>query len=128
MKKTCILLLLVCLPFLLGPVVAAAPDVESGSVESVAGHEAAGDDALASFAAELETIRQELNVPGWSAAIVQDQELVWAEGFGYADLERQVPATADTPYAYNITAEDGDLDLPDSTETLGSNIILYVFT
>jgi CubicO group peptidase (beta-lactamase class C family) len=33
-----------------------------------------------------------------SAAVVQEQELIWAQGFGYADLENQVEATADTPY------------------------------
>lgn len=53
---------------------------------------------FAAFATELETLRQELNIPGWSAAIVQDQQLVWAQGFGYADVDGQIPATPDTPY------------------------------
>jgi CubicO group peptidase (beta-lactamase class C family) len=51
-----------------------------------------------SFEAHLESIRQALKIPGMSAAIVQDQELVWAKGFGYADLDNQVAATPDTPY------------------------------
>jgi CubicO group peptidase (beta-lactamase class C family) len=50
------------------------------------------------FEADLETVRQALKIPGMSAAVVQDQELVWARGFGYADLENQVPATPHTPY------------------------------
>ena len=50
------------------------------------------------FEAHLETIRQTLNIPGMSAAVVHDQELIWAKGFGYADLENQIPATPDTPY------------------------------
>jgi serine beta-lactamase-like protein LACTB len=33
------------------------------------------------------------SVPGISAAVVQDGELVWSEGFGMADLENFVPAT-----------------------------------
>lgn len=37
-------------------------------------------------------------LPGVSFAIVHDQELVWARGFGWADVERRVPATGDTLY------------------------------
>ncbi|MFL7894333.1 MAG: serine hydrolase [Anaerolineales bacterium] len=50
------------------------------------------------FTSDLDTIRQDLKIPGMSAAIVQNQELVWASGFGYADLEKQVKASPDTPY------------------------------
>jgi CubicO group peptidase (beta-lactamase class C family) len=53
---------------------------------------------LAQFEGELEYLRQQLKIPGFSAAIVEDQEMVWAKGFGYADLENQVEATPDTPY------------------------------
>ena len=38
------------------------------------------------------------NVPGLSIAIVYDQEIVWAEGYGYSDLEEKVPATPSTVY------------------------------
>ncbi len=37
-------------------------------------------------------------LPGLSFAIVHDQDLVWARGFGWADLDRRVPATAETLY------------------------------
>ena len=37
-------------------------------------------------------------LPGMSLAVVHDQELVWARGFGWADVERQVPATPETLY------------------------------
>src|SRR5215208_2700212 len=37
-------------------------------------------------------------LPGVSFAVVHDQELVWARGFGWANLERKVPASADTLY------------------------------
>jgi serine beta-lactamase-like protein LACTB len=36
------------------------------------------------------------SVPGISVAVVQDGELVWSSGFGMADLENFVPATAST--------------------------------
>jgi len=37
-------------------------------------------------------------VPGLSIAIVYDQEIVWAKGYGYADLEEKTPATPSTVY------------------------------
>ena len=37
-------------------------------------------------------------VPGLSAAIVHDQKLLWSGASGYADIEGQEPATADTIY------------------------------
>ena len=38
------------------------------------------------------------DVKGLSIALVDNQKVVWAEGFGYADVANQVPATADTEY------------------------------
>ena len=37
-------------------------------------------------------------VKGLSIALVDDQRVVWAEGFGYADEDRGIPATPDTVY------------------------------
>lgn len=36
--------------------------------------------------------------PGVSIGVVYDQKLIWAKGFGYADLEKKTPATPDTIY------------------------------
>jgi D-alanyl-D-alanine carboxypeptidase len=36
--------------------------------------------------------------PGLSIGIVYDQDLVWAKGYGFADLERRLPATPSTVY------------------------------
>ena len=38
------------------------------------------------------------SVPGLSIALVDDQRIVWAQGFGSADVERKIPAGADTLY------------------------------
>lgn len=38
------------------------------------------------------------NLPGLSIALVDDQRVVWARGFGFADPSRRRPATADTVY------------------------------
>lgn len=37
-------------------------------------------------------------VVGLSIALVDDQRIVWAEGFGYADQENKIPASAETLY------------------------------
>lgn len=38
-------------------------------------------------------------IPGVSAAVVYDQQLVWSAGFGYADVSRKSPATPSTIYS-----------------------------
>jgi len=37
-------------------------------------------------------------VPGLSIAVVFDQDIVWAKGYGYSDLENKIPATPSTIY------------------------------
>ena len=85
----------------------------------LAGEQARIDD----FARVLEKLRTANHIPGLSAAIVRDGRVVFARGFGYANLEKRVRATADTPY--NIASvtkpisavvamklvEDGKVDL-----------------
>lgn len=47
-------------------------------------------------------IRKEMksnNITGLSIALVDDQRIVWTEGFGYADKANKVPATPQTVYA-----------------------------
>jgi len=49
-----------------------------------------------------ELIRAEMkakNVEGLSIALVEDQKIVWAEGFGQADRARRLPAQAGTLYS-----------------------------
>lgn len=53
---------------------------------------------LRRFEKQLEQLRSLLKIPGMSAVIVKDQKPLWAKGFGYADVEKRVPATANTLY------------------------------
>lgn len=46
----------------------------------------------------LENWLVEQNLPGGSAAIIFDQEVIWSKGFGYADLEKKTPSTPQTLY------------------------------
>ncbi len=38
------------------------------------------------------------DLPGLSIALIDDQQIVWAKGFGFADPVKKVPATAETVY------------------------------
>ena len=53
---------------------------------------------IARLETALESLRQELKIPAYSAAIVKNQKVIWAKGFGYADVENKVPATEHTAY------------------------------
>ena len=46
------------------------------------------------IAAEIE----QKGIPALSIALVDDQTIVWARGFGFADPAKKVPATAETAY------------------------------
>ena len=63
----------------------------------------------------LETLRQELKIPAYSAAIVKNQKVIWAKGFGYADVENKIPATEHTPY-----------HLASLTKTFASTILMQL--
>lgn len=41
---------------------------------------------------------QDKQLPAFSIALVDDQKIVWAQGFGYADPDKKIPATAETVY------------------------------
>jgi len=50
------------------------------------------------FERYMDALRVQANIPGLSAAIVQDERVTWKAGFGYADVERLIAARPDTPY------------------------------
>lgn len=79
---------------LVAPLVARA---QSGSAALV-------DDPRVASALELIEIWMDAQVdyediPGLSVGIVHDQKLIWSRGFGYAHVEREVPAAPDTIYS-----------------------------
>lgn len=63
------------------------------------------------------------DLPAFSIALVDNQDIVWAEGFGMADPDAEVPATAETVHRVGSVSklftdvaimqrvEDGELDL-----------------
>ena len=52
----------------------------------------------ARFQAYLEALRRQAVIPGLSAAVVEDGEIVWEIGLGAQDVENAIPASPDTPY------------------------------
>ena len=56
------------------------------------------ENPVAAFEQEVERLREKYKIPGMSVAILQKQQIIFADGFGYADIENKIPATANTPY------------------------------
>src|SRR5262245_66365132 len=54
--------------------------------------------AFSLFERYLEPLRVQAGIPGMSAAIVQDGQIVWEAGFGLSDVESNTRARPDTPY------------------------------
>jgi CubicO group peptidase (beta-lactamase class C family) len=116
------------LPILLTLVVGfpaiAADEAEELTREELLAHpEVAG--ALAIIDAWVDGSRMYDRIPGVSVGIVRDQDLLWADGYGYSNVESRRPADADTLYSICsisklFTAigimqlrDEGELTLPD---------------
>ena len=53
---------------------------------------------LSEIEADAENARVKAKIPGMSIVIVYDQDVLLAKGFGYADLEKKIPADPQTVY------------------------------
>jgi serine beta-lactamase-like protein LACTB len=75
--------------------VALAPSLRAQpAVPPVAPYAAAASELEALIAHEVADKR----LPALSIALIDDQRVVWARGFGFQDRDRKVPATAETVY------------------------------
>lgn len=82
--------------------------------------------ALAAIEKALDDKRKELGIPGISLAIVKDDQIIYAKGLGYKDLDKKLPVTPDTRFAIGsaskaftamlaaMGADEGKLSLDDS--------------
>ena len=57
-----------------------------------------GTQQLAAFEQRLERLRKRYHIPGISAGIVNEKQLVWKQGFGYADADRRIKPGEHTVY------------------------------
>ena len=88
---------------------------------------------LERFERQVDDLRNLLKIPGLSAIIIKDQKVLWAKGFGFADLENRIPATPETLYhvasltkTFSATlimqlVEQGKLDLDEPMSRYSSN-------
>jgi CubicO group peptidase (beta-lactamase class C family) len=53
---------------------------------------------LERFEKQVDDLRNLLKIPGMSAVIIEDQKVLWAKGFGFADVENRISATPNTLY------------------------------
>ena len=61
--------------------------------------------ALAGFDEVVEKAIADMNVPGLAIAVVAGGEVVYAEGFGYRDVDEKLPMTPDTLFAIGSTTK-----------------------
>jgi len=76
-----------CVPFL--PAQEPAPEAEDYTLEQ----------RLERLVDVLEQKRREFHVPGMALAVVKDDAIILAHGFGWADIAEQIPATPETNFA-----------------------------
>lgn len=81
----------------------------------VTGCASANANRIRSFERDADEIRNTLRIPGMSAAILENQKVVWMRGFGYANLEKKVPATPETLYS-----------IASLTKTFGSTLLMQL--
>src|SRR6185295_11230374 len=55
-------------------------------------------DAADALVARFDSLRREKGIPGLAVVVLRDTTVVLARGLGYADLERRVPVTPETPF------------------------------
>jgi CubicO group peptidase (beta-lactamase class C family) len=89
---------------------------------------------LTGFPADLDALRVQLRIPGMSAAIVEEGQVVWARGFGLASVEDGLAAISTTPFhlasltkpfASTILmqlVEEGLVDLDDPVSNYGVSL------
>lgn len=66
------------------------------------------------FERYLDPLRIQAGIPGLSAVILQDDQIIWERGLGTRDIEANLPATPDTPYA-----------IADLTQTITATLIMH---
>ncbi len=115
------LLLSLLAPFSV-PAEASSPAQTPVTAESIAG-------IVDQYRQQIPARMQQENVPGLAIVVVDEQGVLWAEGFGYTDWDQRTPVTPDTLFAIQsmsksftataamFAAQDGlvDLDAPITT-------------
>jgi CubicO group peptidase (beta-lactamase class C family) len=71
--------------------------------------------SMADFETRLDNLRKRSNIPGLVAGIIKDGQVVWIKGYGYADIEKNIPVTNSTIFP-----------LASLTKTFASTVIIQL--
>ena len=63
------------------------------------------DERLESITESVEQLRQELHIPGIALAIIKDDKVILAKGFGFRDVEGKILVTPETNFAIGSTSK-----------------------
>jgi CubicO group peptidase (beta-lactamase class C family) len=95
------------------------------------------DKRFAGLDAEFARILKEQKAAGFSVAVVEKNKIIYAAGFGYADVENKIPATAETVYAIGsctkaftasiigLLEKEGKLKLSDKVTKVLPELVFY---
>ncbi|MCA9959347.1 MAG: beta-lactamase family protein, partial [Anaerolineales bacterium] len=77
----------------------AADEAASSAEEAVTPGQSFAED----YTAFIEEVMAEENLPGTAVAVVRGDEIIFAEGFGYRDVQKGLPVTTDTLFHIGST-------------------------
>ena len=75
------------------------------ALERRASPEAVAREAMAGFDDVVPEAMKKFDVPGMAIAIVKGKQVIYAKGFGYRDVEKQLPVTTDTLFAIGSSSK-----------------------
>jgi CubicO group peptidase (beta-lactamase class C family) len=88
-------------------------------------------DIIQQYRPEILSHMQQEKVPGLAIAVVDDQNILWEEGFGYTDWDHRIPITPNTLFSIqsmskSFTATAAMFAAQDGLVDLDASIITYV--
>lgn len=102
---------------------ASVADVDNIVENTLAGETPDITPVIEKYRAYIQAAMRQKNTPGLAIVVVDDQEVLWQEGFGYTDTDHRIPVTPDTPFSIQsvskqftaltvlMAVQDGLLDL-----------------
>ncbi len=121
-KFSALLILMILLAGCAGPVATEQADSQPLVSPSIA-------DIVTKYSVQIQQDMQSRHIPGLAIAVVDDQNILWAEGFGYTDWDRRTPVTPATCFSIQsmsksftataamIAAQEGLVDLDEPITT-----------
>jgi CubicO group peptidase (beta-lactamase class C family) len=93
--RSALFLLLILLLFLVFP----EPALGTATAGSPAPAENSTESVIAKYRTLIPQEMRKQHITGMAIAIVDNNQVVWSEGFGFTDWDHKTPVTADTPFS-----------------------------